>query len=400
VLPPAVVGIFSLALARRLARRAGVEDDAMVVTRGLPYNVTTEMNLELWSLAQTLRAAGFAELLEESAASELAALYLANRLPGEFQRELAAFLRRYGFRGVAEIDVGVPRWKENPTHVLGALRNLMRLRGAEMAPDVQFRRAEEASGAAMRRALAQARARGLAGLPRAIALRLLFGRIRTLAGIRESPKFYAVAALGICRSLLLSAGQDLTQSGQIERSDDIFFLTLGEARRALSGADQRQLVLARRAEHERELRRRRQPRVLLSDGTGFYGGSPASPSGDGRTMTGSAASPGVYSGPARVVLDPAGARVEPGEVLVAPSTDPGWTPLFMTAGALVMEMGGMMSHGSIVAREYGIPAVVGVPGATEAIRTGQTVTVDGERGVVLLSGEAMTEQPGQHTGVA
>jgi pyruvate,water dikinase len=252
----------------------------------------------------------------------------------------------------------------------------------------------------MRRALAQARANGLSGRSRAIALRLLFGRIRTLAGIRESPKFYAVAVLGICRSLLLSAGHDLTHGGQIERADDVFFLTLGEARRALSGADQRQLVLARRAEHKRELQRRRQPRVLLSDGTGFYGGSPAPPSGDGRTMTGSAASPGVYSGPARVVLDPAGARLEPGEVLVAPSTDPGWTPLFMTAGALIMEMGGMMSHGSIVAREYGIPAVVGVPGATEAIRTGETVTVDGERGVVRLSSEAMTDQRGQYTGVA
>jgi pyruvate,water dikinase len=88
-----------------------------------------------------------------------------------------------------------------------------------------------------------------------------------------------------------------------------------------------------------------------------------------------------------VVVDPTGARLEPGEVLVAPSTDPGWTPLFMTAGGLVMEMGGMMSHGSIVAREYGIPAVVGVPGATAAIQTGQLVTVDGGKGVVLLTGD-------------
>jgi pyruvate,water dikinase len=96
----------------------------------------------------------------------------------------------------------------------------------------------------------------------------------------------------------------------------------------------------------------------------------------------------VYTGRARVVFEPAGARLEPGEVLVAPSTDPGWTPLFMTAGALVMEMGGMMSHGSIVAREYGIPAVVGVPGATSAIQTGEVITVDGENGVVLVGRES------------
>ncbi|MGH2721904.1 MAG: PEP-utilizing enzyme, partial [Actinomycetota bacterium] len=101
---------------------------------------------------------------------------------------------------------------------------------------------------------------------------------------------------------------------------------------------------------------------------------------------GSPASPGVAAGMARVVLDPVGARIEPGEILVAPSTDPGWTPLFLTAGGLVMEMGGPMSHGAVVAREYGIPAVVGVAGATERIATGQRITVDGSNGTVTEDG--------------
>jgi rifampicin phosphotransferase len=87
---------------------------------------------------------------------------------------------------------------------------------------------------------------------------------------------------------------------------------------------------------------------------------------------------------ARVILDPRGARLEPGEVLVAPSTDPGWTPLFLTAGGVVMEMGGAMSHGAVVAREYGIPAVVGLPDATERIATGQRITVDGSEGTITL----------------
>jgi rifampicin phosphotransferase len=90
----------------------------------------------------------------------------------------------------------------------------------------------------------------------------------------------------------------------------------------------------------------------------------------------------VVSGKARVILDPGNAHLEPGEILVAPSTDPGWTPLFLTAGGLVMEMGGPMSHGAIVAREYGIPAVVGVPDATERLETGQRITVDGSEGIV------------------
>jgi rifampicin phosphotransferase len=105
-------------------------------------------------------------------------------------------------------------------------------------------------------------------------------------------------------------------------------------------------------------------------------------------LTGSPASPGTITAPARVVLDPVGAHLEPGEILVAPSTDPGWTPLFLTAGGLVMEMGGSNSHGAVVAREYGIPAVVGVADATLLIETGQQLTVDGAAGLVFSSTES------------
>jgi pyruvate,water dikinase len=385
IVPVAAVGIFSLSLARKLGRRVGVEADVMAITGGLPHNVTTQMNLELWEVARRLRQGGFAKLLEESTPSELAARYLAGRLPEPVQLELGAFLHVYGYRGVAEIDIGVARWGDDPSHLFGVLANLMRVREPQLAPDIQFRRAEEAATEAMQLALEKARRLGPAGLPNAVLLRLLFSRVRALGGLRESPKAYAIAALSRCRTLLLSAGRELAQSGRIRRADDVFFLTLVEARKALSGADQHELVLARRAEYDREFHRRRQPRVLLSDGTSFYGDLPAAATGDSHTLVGSAASAGVHTGAARVILDPTGARLEPGEVLVAPSTDPGWTPLFMTAGGLVMEMGGMMSHGSIVAREYGIPAVVGVPGATTAIRTGDVVTVDGANGLVRLT---------------
>jgi rifampicin phosphotransferase len=149
----------------------------------------------------------------------------------------------------------------------------------------------------------------------------------------------------------------------------------------------RELVAARRDEFERERARRHIPRVLLSDGTD----AEAALVSAGEGLRGSPASPGIVSGIARVILSPAGARLEPGEILVAPSTDPGWTPLFLTAGALVMEMGGMMSHGAVVAREYGIPAVVGVAGATEQITTGQRITVDGAAGTVVLDSEPVED---------
>ena len=132
----------------------------------------------------------------------------------------------------------------------------------------------------------------------------------------------------------------------------------------------------------RELRRRHVPRVLLSDGTEPEAVATAAAPAEG-ALTGTPASAGTVTGTARVVLDPVGARLDPGEILVCPSTDPGWTPLFLTAGGLVMEMGGANSHGAVVAREYGIPAVVGVPGATERIVTGQRITVDGTAGAIV-----------------
>jgi rifampicin phosphotransferase len=161
----------------------------------------------------------------------------------------------------------------------------------------------------------------------------------------------------------------------------VFFLDLAEVRSALGGADLRPVVADRHEEYDRELRRRHVPRVLLSDDTEPEAMASAGAAVTG-ALTGTPASAGTVTGVARVVLDPVGAHLEPGEILVAPSTDPGWTPLFLTAGGLVMEMGGPNSHGAVVAREYGIPAVVGVADATLRISTGERVTVDGAAGQV------------------
>jgi pyruvate,water dikinase len=176
-------------------------------------------------------------------------------------------------------------------------------------------------------------------------------------------------------------GEALAADGRIASAKDIFMLTTAEARAGLSGADLHELVTARRETYAAELRRRRVPRVLLSDGTEPETAVAAASSADG-ALVGTPASAGTVTATARVVLDPIGAHLEPGEILVAPSTDPGWTPLFLTAGGLVMEMGGANSHGAVVAREYGIPAVVGLPDATTRISTGDRITVDGATGTV------------------
>ena len=213
-------------------------------------------------------------------------------------------------------------------------------------------------------------------------LRLAFGRMRGLAGVRELPKFAIVRLLARSREHLQAIGATLVAAGRIERVEDVFMLDLPGVRAGLGGADLRAQVAARRAGYTRELERRHSPRVLLSDGTDAEALLVAAQPEGG--LAGTPASAGRVTGVARVILDPAGARIEPGEILVAPSTDPGWTPLFLTASGLVMEMGGAMSHGSVVAREYGIPAVVGVPQATTRISTGQRITVDGAAGTITI----------------
>jgi pyruvate,water dikinase len=379
VMPPAAAGFSLLGLAARLLGPDAHPGDLETVLRGLPHNVTTEMDLELWSMATAIRAdddAAAAVGLESPA--ELAERYRTGTLPPVLRDRLQAFLDRYGHRAVAEIDVGVPRWAEDPTHVMGVLGNYLRLHDPGRAPDVVFARGAAEAEAMVTTLANRARRRGPV---RGRAVGFALDRTRQLAGIRELPKFDIVLVLAQARQELLAIGAELAAAGRLVQSADVFFLDLGEVREALAGRDLRDVVDGRRAGYSREIGRRHVPRVLLSDGTEPEARTSIQPAADG-ALVGIAASGGSTTGPARVVLDPTGAHLAPGEILVAPSTDPGWTPLFLTAGGLVMEMGGANSHGAVVAREYGIPAVVGVPNATTTFRTGQQLIVDGTRGLV------------------
>lgn len=212
----------------------------------------------------------------------------------------------------------------------------------------------------------------------------LMRRSRRLTGLREIGKFAWLPALQAARRQLLLIGDDLVSRGQLERADDIMFLDLDEARTAVQeAADHRDLVATRRAGYQRELRRPTVPGALLSDGTDLEALAPTVPIEDG-VLTGMAGAAGRATGRARVIRDPAGAHVEPGEILVAPTTDPGWTPLFLTTAGLVTETGSPVAHGPTVAREYGIPAVICVRNATHEITTGQLITIDGTAGTVHM----------------
>ena len=367
----------------------GFSATALEVTRGLPDNVTTEMDLSLWSTAKIIQQdSSSTKMFLDSDARTLAGRYLNGTLPEAAQTAIAEFMKRYGMRGLAEIDMGQLRWREEPTVVMQTLKSYLQI-PEEMAPDALFAKGARAAEHTIERLATQAR-RGAGGRVKENLVRSAGRRIRTLMGLRESPKFFIVRLMGIIRNELLASGDEFAKEGIIEKPEDLFFLHFHELQAMANqeARDWRALIAARRSLYKRENRRKQIPRVLVSDGRAFYEGL-GSASDTGAVITGSPVSPGVAEGIVHVIFDPRGAQLAPGEILVCPGTDPAWTPLFLTAGGLITEVGGMMTHGSVVAREYGIPAVVGVHQATTRLQDGQRIRIDGTTGkIILLQEEA------------
>src|SRR5690606_5407639 len=301
-------------------------------------------------------------------------------------RDLEVFLERYGMRGPGEVDVSRPRYRDDPAPLLATLRGSSqgkRAPGEHRARHVALQ--AEAEAAAQR--LVEASRRGPFGRLRAALVRRLVAVGRTGMGMREHPRFLLVRMFDVVREQVRAAGCELVERGSLEHVDVVFLFRFEELVAALEadGApDLRAEARARRAELERD-RQRTPPLAMTSEGE--------IPAPEARTdvpagaLSGTAASAGVVEGRARVVLDPAQEVLLDGEILVAPHTDPGWTPLFVHAAALVTEVGGLITHGSVVAREYGIPAVVSVARATTRIRTGQRLRVDGTRGIIEVLDE-------------
>jgi pyruvate,water dikinase len=348
-------------LAERLVRRwLGPDADFEPIRRWLPHDPTMAMGAELARIARETAGPG----------SE----------PTDVQ--ITGFLKTYGHRAPdREIDLGLARFADDPSFVVDLIGQYQRA-GAELSS--RFETGAAQSARAADDLVAQVRHRR--GAWRAAVLRSVLNRHRELGGLREWPKFDMVRAIALARSVLGRVGSTLVTDGLLTAADDVYFLTPPQLRAALRGQrdDLPVVAAANRRDFRRELRRRAVPRILASDGEAVYGpgGRPGADS-KGR-LIGTAVSPGSYEGVVRVLDSPVGAMLQPGEVLVAASTDPGWTPLFLVAGALVMEVGGTVSHGAVVAREYGLPAVADIPGASDRLRTGQWVRVDGNDGSVTV----------------
>ena len=357
----------------------------MQVTRGMPNNPTTEMDLRLWEIARTIREDEEARrIFQENSAQSLSGLYLAGELPPAALQSVRKFLDRYGSRGLGEIDLGRRRWAEDPAHIFESLTSYLKIENESQAPDVVFARGAESAQQAIE--TLESDVRGTRhGWLKAHLVRFFAGRARQLMGLRESPKFFAVRMFGLVRAQIYKSGLEFAQAGELDSPDDFFFLTFDELKEFASQSerDWHSLIRERKQDYERETRRKQIPRLLLSDGRAFYEGVNSAKVTDGG-LSGSPVSPGSVEGRVRVVFNPAQAGLQPGEILVCPGTDPSWTPLFLSAAGLIMEVGGMMTHGAVVAREYGIPAIVGVGEATNRLHTGQLIRMDGSSGLIEL----------------
>ena len=357
------------------------------IARGLENNVTTEMDLQLWQMAQTLTAdPDSVQVFAETTASNLAAGYLGGNLPPKAQDIIETFLAHYGARGLGEIDLGRERWGDDPTHIMQILQSYLKIKDPTMAPNAVYNRGVKSAEEAAQKLIAAVRTLP-GGSLKAHLVRFAIDRYRSLGGMRETPKFFAIRMMGLIRQGLISSGIDFVAKGYLNHTDDLFFLEIREIEQAIQAKtfspENLNSIRIHREIRRREMLRTQIPRVLLSDCTAFYRGfTPADDDPD--ALVGDPVSPGIGTGVVRVVLDPHQTQLQPGEILVCPGTDPAWTPLFLAAGGLVMEVSGMMTHGSVVARDYGIPAVVGVTQATIRLKTGQRIRINGNNGKITI----------------
>ncbi|MFQ5343039.1 MAG: PEP/pyruvate-binding domain-containing protein [Anaerolineae bacterium] len=381
----ALIGRTYQMLGTLLERHFGDETEELrsKLISGVTGNVTMEANKALWDLAQVARnSPAVAALLREYDDREVQAQLEKTPQGRAFLDQMEQFLNDYGHRET-RMDILYPTWGEDPAPVLSFVRGYLDADETQSPHQQQTRLARQ-----RRELLHTVRTRLEQSLPGRYVLSPIFHWVLKHSQIhtreRDTMHFELTRLFPPFRRLLLELGRRWRERGLITQPDDVFFLTLDELQAvARSPRPMRQEVQERRAEYEAH-KRRPWPNIIRGRQEIYDEREVSAEAPDGE-LRGIAGSPGVVTGAARVVRGPEEFdRLQNGEILVAPLTNPAWTPLFAIAGGIVTEVGGILSHGAIVAREYGIPAVMGVAGATTLVDDGQPMTVDGDKGVVYL----------------
>ncbi|MBV9542746.1 MAG: phosphoenolpyruvate synthase, partial [Chloroflexi bacterium] len=362
----------------------GEKNAADTLTQSVPHNVTSEMGLALLDVADVIRphpaVVHFLEHVEDEAFLDVDELA---RLAGgrEARDAILAWLDQYGMRCVGEIDITRPRWSERPATLVPIL--LSNIKNFEPgAGNRRFEQGLQEAGNKEQELLQRLRALP-DGQQKAEETRRMIDRVRTFSGYREYPKYGMVSRYFVYKQALLEEAERLVNARVLGEREDVFYLRFEELRDAVRTQQVDDQLIRQRKDAFRSYQSLTPPRVLTSDGE-MVGGSYRRDDLPAGALAGLPVSSGTIEGRARVVLDMAEADLEPGDILVTAYTDPSWTPLFVLIGGLVTEVGGLMTHGAVIAREYGLPAVVGVERATRLIRDGQWIRVYGTDGYVEI----------------
>ncbi|MEU5579123.1 rifamycin-inactivating phosphotransferase [Streptomyces huasconensis] len=366
----------------KLLEWLGEKNAADTLTLSAPGNVTSEMGLALLDVADAVRphpeVVAYLEGVEDDDFLDGLA-----KLPGgsEARDAIEAYLDRYGMRCVGEIDITRPRWREHPTALVPVILDNVR----NFGPGAAERRFEQGRQAALRKEEdVLARLRALPdGERKADETKRMIDRVRTFIGYREYPKYDIVCRSFVYKRALLAEAERLVRTGVLAEKEDSFYLTFQELHDVVRSGQVDERVIQERKDAFRTYQALTPPRVLTSDGEALSGSYRRDDVPDG-ALVGLPVSVGTVEGRARVVLDMADADLEPDDILVTAFTDPSWSPLFVAIKGLVTEVGGVMTHGAVIAREYGLPAVVGVEQATRLIRDGQRIRVHGTDGYVEI----------------
>ena len=366
-------------LVKKTKKLFGSDQLAQTLAKGLKGNATTEMGLCIGDLAERIREDDYWRKRLDMWDPKVFVQELL-RAEGTAGDQMRLVMEKYGARGIGEIDITNLRWFEDPSAIVLSVKNHLRIYAPEQHR-MEYNALTEASVQAGEELVDRA-SRGRNWWKRRFYQNMV-DRVLYLFPAREHGKYGMILVLGQVKKVVLETGRLAVERGWLDRAEDCNYLNWEEMIEMMRDEKPMQGLVEMRRQIFAKAGAHKIPRVVTNRG---WIVPPKALDRDlqANELAGSGVSSGVYEGTARVVKKPEQARLEPGEILVAPFTDPGWTPLFIHAKGLVLEVGGLLIHGAIVAREYGIPAVVGVDRAMEKIKTGDRIRVDGNAGIVTI----------------
>ncbi|MBC1273815.1 phosphoenolpyruvate synthase [Listeria booriae] len=360
----------------------GETNVADTLSQSVDNNITAEMGLELLDVADAIRPYPEVITFLQNTKDPNFLEKLGDIQGGEVARDaISTYLDKYGMRCAGEIDISRTRWSEDPTILIPMILSNIK----NFQPNASHQKFEQARQEALQKEQdLLARLKNLPdGEQKAAKTKEVITVLRNLTGYREYPKYGMINRYFVYKQALLKEAAQLVQAGIIKEPEDIFYLDFEELHEVVRTEQLDYTIITTRKADYNQFDKLTPPRVLTSDGeiiTGKYKRENLPPD----AIIGLPVSSGTIEGRARVILNMADANLEEGDILITPFTDPSWTPLFVSIKGLVTEVGGLMTHGAVIAREYGLPAVIGVENATTRIQDGDQIRVNGTEGYIEI----------------